>query len=145
MADEGERGVPSVVFTLGGERYALAASRVLEVAALRAFTPLPAAAAPLFGLSYWRGDVLTVIDLRGPLRVPAAGLTDLSRLIVVEHGAHPFAFLADAAPGVVAVEPGEVQPLGPAGEGPELVAGVVPGGLIVIDPDALLRLVAGRA
>lgn len=140
--ERAQTGTPSVTFTLAGERYAIDARRVLQVTPLKSFTPLPNSAAPLFGLTYWRGEIVTIVDLRGPLGLSSAGVTDLSRLVVIDNGREPFAFLADAAGEVAQVDGPALRAL-PAEETGRrvLVVGITDDGLLVIDPEELLRLV----
>jgi purine-binding chemotaxis protein CheW len=132
--------VPMIVFELGRERYALDAAVVLQVTPLRELTPLPAAAAPLLGVTYWRGSVLTVFDVRGLLGVRVRGLSDLGRLIVLEGHSHDFGILADAATDVqdvdlVALRALERRP----GADDTLLRGITDDALLVLDEDALRR------
>lgn len=138
-------GAAHVVFVLGGERYAVDARTVLEVAPLRSFTPLPASAAPLHGLTYWRGHVITILDLRAMLGVRVRGVADLARAVVVDNGQEPFAFLVEATAGVARVDSAALLPL-PAGEGTRsgLVAGATLEGMLVLDSPELLRLANPR-
>lgn len=129
----------SVLFLLGGEVYALAAAVVREVIVLRDLTPLPGARAPLFGVTHWRGDVLTILDLRNELGVRPRGVTDLSRVVVVDGGMMSFGILADGAREFTDIAEDSVRPL-PSEEMAqrELVRGITDDAVLVIDADALL-------
>lgn len=136
--------MPAVVFQLADERYAIDARIVLEVHVLRELTPLAGARPPLFGITHWRGSVLTILDLREQLGVRARGVTDLSRVIVVDAGRVAFGILADAARDVIDLEDTVVRPL-PADEAAarSLLRGMTDDAVLVMDTDAVLA--AGRA
>jgi purine-binding chemotaxis protein CheW len=140
VRDTAQELVSAVVFELGSERYALAAAVVLQVTPLRELTPLPGAAAPLLGVTYWRGSVLTVFDVRGLLGVRVRGLTDLGRLIVLEGHSHDFGILADAATDVQDVDLAALRPLETRpGADDALLRGITDDALLVLDEDALRR------
>lgn len=134
----------AIIFELGGQRYAVVAKAVLQIVALRELTPLPSAPLPLFGLTQWRGDVLTVLDVREILGVSRRGLPDLGRVIVVDGHDRVFGILADAARDVRDIDFGDVQPL-PADDADHgrLVSGITDDGVLVIDSDALRGLGRG--
>jgi purine-binding chemotaxis protein CheW len=132
---------PALLFELGDERYALFASRVLEVTALRDLMPLPGAPPPWFGVTQWRGDVLTILDLRSTLGVAIRGLTDLRRVIVVDAGRRRFGILADHTRDVIEVDVGRLRPYGSErGTAAGLVAGITDDAVLLIDADALVGL-----
>jgi purine-binding chemotaxis protein CheW len=126
----------AIVFVLGGEAWALAAARVLEVFVLRELTPLPGAAAPLFGVTQWRGDVLVLLDLREQLGIRAQGLTDLGRIVVIDGTNHPFGIVVDATSEMIEIETDAIRPV--PGSDRRLVRGMLDSGIVVLDEDALL-------
>lgn len=144
-AERDKTTTASVLFLLGGETYALAASVVHQVIVLRDLTPLPGARAPLFGLTHWRGDVLTILDLRADLGVRPRGVTDLSRVIVVDGGVSPFGILVDAARDFVDIAETAIRPL-PSEEMSQrrLVRGMTDDAVLVIDVEALLQSFGNR-
>jgi chemotaxis signal transduction protein len=127
-----------IVFTLGGERYGLESACVLHVAMLQMMTPLPGAAAPLFGITQWRGDVLTLLDLRDVFGARARGLTDMGRIVVVDGPDRNFGVVADAVLGMAELTAGDIAPL-PVEEGRQqsLLRGMTGDGVLVIDSNAL--------
>ena len=146
-APEGEhaaRLMPAVIFRLADENYAIDARIVLQVHVLRDLTPLAGARAPLFGITHWRGTVLTILDLRERLGVRPRGVTDLSRVIVVSGRRQPFGILVDAARDFVQIDAAMVRPL-PADEtGAEsLIRGITDDAVLVLDTEAVLG--AGRS
>ncbi|HSJ08486.1 MAG TPA: chemotaxis protein CheW [Longimicrobiales bacterium] len=128
--------IPAVAFTLSGERFGIDARAVLHVSVLRQLTTLPAAAPPLFGVTHWRGSVLTILDLRDVLGLRRA-VTDLSRFIVIA-APRRFGILADAAHEIVHIDAAQVRPL-QSGLTQPLLRGITDDGILVIDHAALLR------
>ncbi|HSJ07204.1 MAG TPA: chemotaxis protein CheW [Longimicrobiales bacterium] len=129
----------AVVFMLGDERYALDTTVVLQVGVLRELTPLPGARAPLHGVTQWRGDVLTVLDLRSVLGASLRGITDLGRLVVVEGAGRTFGILAERLVGITEIDAARIQPL-PHDDAAarSLLRGVTDDAVFVVDEEALL-------
>jgi purine-binding chemotaxis protein CheW len=127
-----------LVFVLSGERYAIASHHVVQVAVLLELTPLPGASAPLFGITHWRGDVLTLLDLRAALGAHGSGVTDLSRIVVVDGPDRRFGIVVDAVVEMADIAEGDVRPL-PDGEGgSSLLRGMTDDGLLIMDGEALV-------
>jgi purine-binding chemotaxis protein CheW len=130
----------ALLFEYGDARYAVDAAAVLQVTPLRDLTPLPGAALPLLGVTYWRGQVLTVFDLRGPLGVRVRGLTDMGKLIVLDGPHHDFGILADRVPDMRLVDVGALRPAeARAGRDGALLRGMTDDAVLVIDAATLLR------
>jgi len=83
-----------VVFTLGGERFAVEAGQVAEAVELDAPTPLPGTPDFLLGVINHRGRVLGVYDLRERLGRPRDG--ELAHAVAVEAGGLCFAIAVEA-------------------------------------------------
>lgn len=132
--------IHAVVFQLADESYAIEARVVLQVHVLRELTPLAGARPPLFGITHWRGGVLTILDLRDQLGVRARGLTDLSRVIVIDGDRQPFGILADAARDFIDLQETRVRPL-PADEAAArpLLRGMTDDAVLVMDTVAVLN------
>ncbi|HSK20860.1 MAG TPA: chemotaxis protein CheW [Longimicrobiales bacterium] len=143
-ADRTSEAIPAVIFELADERYAIDARIVLQVHVLRELTPLAGARPPLFGITHWRGMVLTILDLRAELGVSSKGITDLSRVLVIDGGRQPFGILADAARDFIDLAQRTVRPLGAEEVSARtLLRGITDDAVLVMDPDAVLA--AGRA
>ncbi|MDX1492643.1 MAG: chemotaxis protein CheW [Longimicrobiales bacterium] len=132
---------PVLTFLLGGERYGVEARCVLGVARVEHLTPLPSAPGPLAGLVLWRGSILTVVDLEGPLGAPRVGLDDRARVVVVrprstDVGGMDLGILVGDVEGILDVG-GDLE--APENES-ELVAGRAAGALTVLNPRALPAL-----
>lgn len=130
----------AVVFELADESYAIDARAVLEVYVLRELTPLAGARPPLFGITHWRGAVLTILDLRDELGVRAHGVTDLSRVLVIDGGRQPFGILTDAARDFIDLDETLIRPL-PADDAAArpLLRGMTDDAVLVLDTDAVLE------
>jgi purine-binding chemotaxis protein CheW len=138
MPAGGER-LEVVTLALAGERYAVESRHVVEVFKLRELALLPGAEPPVLGATAWRGGLLTVLDLRPALGLPAAALDDLGHVVVLGGERPAFGILADAVHDVVSLAASDVR------EPPEGVAmrreflrGVAPGALLVLDGGKLL-------
>jgi purine-binding chemotaxis protein CheW len=131
---------PAVVFELAGERYAIDAGCVLRVLTLRELTPLPGAAAPLFGVTHWRGSVLTLLDIRPLLGALAPGITDLARVVVLEGRDREFGIVVDRVRDLVDVSEADVRPLPDRDEDSSgsLLSGILQDGTFVVDAMQLL-------
>lgn len=88
-----------VVFRLGRERYAIEATFIAAALPLTELSPIPGAAAPVFGLTLWRGTVLTVLDVRATLSLPSGALDDLRYVLVLSHHGRQVGVLVDAIEG----------------------------------------------
>jgi len=128
-----------VTFGLSRGRFALPTRLVLEALRLMAFTPIPRTPDFVLGVTNLRGGILPILDLRRALGVAASGITDLSRLLVLGREEAEFALVVDRVNEVVTLElPSLVKAeLVDRGAG-NLVQGITPDGISVLDGDALL-------
>lgn len=135
--------VDVLVFELARERYAIESKHVQAVFVLRERAPLPGAVPPIHGVTAWRGDLLTLLELRSTLGLAVNALHDLARVIVLGmKGYRPFGILADAVHSIVSVDLQTLHPL-PEGSGNhrQYLRGVTDDALLIVDPDQLLRLI----
>ena len=135
--------VNHIVFRLGRETYALETSTVMGVFRLTGFARLPGSREPAYGVTLWRGEVLTVFDLRSMLGVSTTALNDLSRVIVVGGERTCFGFLADSVSGETPIISSDIHAL-PGSENP-LVSGITSDAVIVLNPGQLLLLTEHRS
>ena len=133
--------VDLITFRLGRENCAIDAAVVLNVFRLAGLARLPGAAVPVYGVTLWRGEVMTVLDLRPLLGMSTIALSDLGRVIVVGRSRAAFGFLADSVTGVRATLPSEIHPSsGKSGLQQSLVRGITSDATLVLDDEELLRL-----
>jgi purine-binding chemotaxis protein CheW len=136
---EGDR-LRLVLFELAGNRYGIELACVLRVLTLRELTPLPGAAAPLFGVTHWRGDVLTLLDIRGLLGVTTDGLTDMGRILVLDGADRTFGIVVDGVRELADIPAAAVRPLagGEDGAAESLVRGMTEEGVFIMDAERVL-------
>ena len=138
-------GVEMLGFTVGREHFALESRFVFAVVQLVDLVPLPGATVPVIGLTRWRGDVLTVLDLRRVLGGVPRALDDLGRVIVLGSKAPEFGVLADIIDGLMTIDPTALHPL-PANrhiEIPGLLTGVTTDAVHVLDAALLIAHQSG--
>jgi purine-binding chemotaxis protein CheW len=104
-----------LAFTVGGERYAVAVDAVSQVLEARGLQPLVAAPPWLLGAMVARTRVVPVLDLRQLLGVAGGGMSDLGKVIVVEHEGEAFGIAAETLEGRLEVVR---SGLSPAAAGP---------------------------
>jgi purine-binding chemotaxis protein CheW len=127
-------------FLLAYERYGIEMSWVRETLPLRDITAVPCTPTFVLGLINVRGQILSVIDIKRFFDLPAKGLTDLNRVIVVQGEGMEFGILADAVCGVRTIPLAELQPSLPTltGVREEYLKGVTKERTVVLDGKKLL-------
>jgi purine-binding chemotaxis protein CheW len=120
--------VPVLAFGVGGERFAVDVAAVFQVVDARGIHPLPAAPPWLLGAMVARTRIVPVFDLRQLLGAARGGLSDLGKVVVVEHEGDTFGLAAEAIEGRVEVAR---RGLAAAAEGP--FAWVAPDRLALLD------------
>lgn len=129
-----------VHFTLGGERLALEARWLLGVAKLMTLADLPGAEPPVRGVTVWRGELLTVLDIRPVLGISTAVLSDLTRVLVLGERRARFGLLVDAVGDVADLSGVDLLPTPPGSLAREYLIGVTAEAGLVLDGARLLQL-----
>jgi len=130
-----------MIFKLGRETCALDASVVVNVFRLAGLARLPGASVPVYGVTLWRGEIMTVLDLRPLLGLSTVALSDLGRVIVVGQGRAVFGFLADSVTGIRTTSATEIHPPSQqSGLQNSLVRGITSDAVLMLDTAHLLRL-----
>jgi purine-binding chemotaxis protein CheW len=132
-----------VVFSLDGQRYALALARVKRAVRVVAITPLPKAPAIVLGIVDLGGVVIPVIDIRKRFGHPPRAVRLSDHLVVAEAGKRTVALLVDETNGVIEASPESVAPTSEILPGLALLDGAMKleSGLILIhDLERLLSL-----
>lgn len=129
-----------VEFRVGHERYAIETRYVREVYPLKDLTPLPCSPPFVAGVVNIRGRIVPVIDLLSFFDLPAPGLSDLHRIILIEGQDMELGLLAAASVSVGAVPSASLQPsLGTlTGLRDEYVKGITGERLVVLDVERIL-------
>jgi purine-binding chemotaxis protein CheW len=98
-----------LAFTLASEQYGVETGHVLEVCALAELTAVPCTPPFVAGVMNLRGRILAILDLRRLFELPAGGLTELNRVIVLKGGGDELGLLADSIVGVRSIAMSELQ------------------------------------
>ncbi len=87
-----------------------------------------------------RGQIVSIVDLKRFFDLPARGLTDLNKVIIISDGRMEFGLLADAVSGVRQIPVQEIQPPLPTltGGRADYLKGVTSDRLVVLDLAKLL-------
>ncbi|HET6631687.1 MAG TPA: chemotaxis protein CheW [Rhodanobacteraceae bacterium] len=139
-----------VEFLLAREHYAIESAYVREIWPLQSLTPLPSTPDFVAGIVNIRGRVVSVVDPRRFFDLPARGLTDLDKLVVLRSPMMEFGLLTDAVLGSRRIASDTIQPPLPTltGIGAAYLRGVTAERLIILDIAALLadpRIVVDEA
>ncbi len=94
-------GLPVVAFRVGGERYAVEVNAVFQVVEASGLSPLPATPTWVLGAVVARTRVVPVLDLRALLGLEGGGMSDLSKIVVLEHEGELFAIAVEDLEGRV--------------------------------------------
>lgn len=139
--ETGGESIEVLEFLLAYETYAVEMSYVRETLPLRDLTPVPCTPPFVLGLTNVRGRIMSVIDIKRFFDLPAKGLTELNKVIIVhDGGGMEFGILADAICGVRTIALAELQPSLPTltGVREEYLRGVTSGRTVVLDGAKLL-------
>jgi purine-binding chemotaxis protein CheW len=129
----------AITFSVARERYAVESRFVFAVFRLTDLTPLPGAEAHVAGLTRWRGDLLTLLDVRGLVGAPTHGLDDLARVIVIGARSAEFGLLADTVGDPMPLRSADIVPLPPGrGAATHVLRGVTRDAILVLDAAALI-------
>ncbi|GAB4280444.1 MAG: hypothetical protein Kow0056_14860 [Coriobacteriia bacterium] len=137
-ADEVDR---IVVFSLGGQKYALPIQVVQEIQQIVEPTGVPDTVPALLGMIDLRGEILPLFDLRRLLGVEAAPIDLQTPMIITRSRSRQVALLVDEVDDVVETPPGSVKQAGAAYEIADKLIGVCrlgEGLVLLLDIDSLL-------
>jgi purine-binding chemotaxis protein CheW len=140
--DAGEAGASLhvVEFLLAPERYAVETRYVREVWPLRGFTPLPETPPFILGVVSVRGRIQSVVDIRKFFDLPAKGLTERNKVILLDDGRMDFGILADDICGVRSIPREALQESLPTLTGirGEYLRGVTDDRVVILDAERML-------
>lgn len=106
--DDAER-LEVLAFSLACETYGIETCHVREVCQLKDLTAVPCTPSFVAGVMNLRGRIIAIIDLRKFFELPARGLTELNRVIVLKGGDDELGLLADSIDGVRPVTASDLQ------------------------------------
>ena len=127
-------------FRLAQERYAVESRYVQEVHPLKDLTTLPCTPAFVLGIVNVRGRIVSVLDFKKFLDLPAKGLTDLHHLVLVRGKDFEVCVLADVIVGVRSIPVDSLQPSLPTltGVRSDYLKGVTAERLVILDLKRIL-------
>lgn len=137
-----------VIFTLGGQEYALPISGVREILTWAAPTPVPEAPPYVEGVISVRGEVLPVVDLSRRFGLTCGRAEADRRIIVLELSGQSAGLIVDDVVAVESVAEGKLSPPSPllsglGGLGEAVVEGILQLGenrlVVVLDPARVLE------
>lgn len=102
-----------VTFRLADQWLGIPVMAVQEVLMPHRITHVPLAQGSVPGLLNLRGQIVTALDLRAVLQLPARDAHAEYMNVVVRHEGELFAFMVDDVGDVVPVEPGAIEPAPP--------------------------------
>ena len=135
-----EAVIEVVEFSLAAERYGIETSFVREVLPFKELTPVPCTPVFFMGLVNVRGRMVAVVDLKKFFDLPANGLHDLHKVIILSSEEMDLGILADDVAGVRSVSVRQLQTALPTlnGIGQHYLRGVTGERLVVLDAARIL-------
>lgn len=138
-SDRGEN-IEVVEFLLAHERYAVQTNYVREIVVLNELIAIPCTPPFVSGIIIIRGEIISVIDIKIFFELPAGGLSDLNKVIILQYEDMTFGILADSISGVCNIFLAELEPALPTMTGirEEYLTGITNGHMVVLDAAKLL-------
>jgi purine-binding chemotaxis protein CheW len=133
-------GIDVVEFMLAEQRHAIEASFVHEVLSLKELTGVPCTPAFVSGIINAHGRIIAVIDLKRFFEWAESGLSDLNKVVILQHRDVAFGILADSIVGTRWLSLADLQavPPGLVGRRDHCVRGITPQRTLVLDAGRLL-------
>ncbi|WP_039989209.1 chemotaxis protein CheW [Paraglaciecola arctica] len=108
-AANGDEVLQWVTYKLGDETYGINVMQVQEVLRHTEIAPVPGAPDYVLGIINLRGNVVTVIDTRSRFGLPASGITDSTRIVIIESEEQVVGILVDSVAEVVYLRSSEID------------------------------------
>ena len=111
-ADEGTAGlIPIAVVGLNGEYFGVNLDMVREFTGIRHLTPIPCSPGHIVGNMNLRGNILTLVDIRGLLDLPVVPLKEDSQVIVAGTGELSAGVVVDQVYDIIYLDPENLGPV----------------------------------
>jgi len=137
MSDADEACLQVAVFLLAHEIYGIELTYIREVCLFKEITRIPSVPSFVLGIIAFRGQILSLIDLKKIFDLPVQKIDERSRVIVLHSDTMEFGILADEVIGVRAIPLSRIQ--GPyQGTGAEYLRGITPDRMAILDAKELL-------
>ncbi len=130
-----------VAFELAGEHFAFELKHVHEIVPLMHFAAVPCTPAFIYGIINLRGQILTVIDMRKLLDMPAKEPSHLSRVILLQSSHTTMGVIADKLLGISTLDVSTLQPSlsGFSGLSSAYLKGISSDQIVVLDALKILK------
>jgi purine-binding chemotaxis protein CheW len=128
-----------ISFELGRETYALESGCIRNVFRITDLSVLPGAQPPVYAVTNWRGMLLTLLDLRGPLGVGQRGITDLNHALVAGREGASFGVLSGRLRELLRGPLPELHAVSGAEARHGYVEAVTSGGVLILNAKKLLE------
>ncbi|MBI9067835.1 MAG: chemotaxis protein CheW [Salinivirgaceae bacterium] len=91
--------IEGVEFKLASESYVIDSAFIVEIISFKNSTPLPCTPEFLLGIINVRGKIISLIDIKRFLNLPQSEITNLCKVIIVNHNGIELGILADEVNG----------------------------------------------
>lgn len=109
LAVNGDEFLQWVTYKLDAETYGINVMQVQEVLRYTEIAPVPGAPDYVLGIINLRGNVVTVIDTRSKFGLHYAGITDNTRIVIIESDDQVVGILVDSVAEVVYLRSSEID------------------------------------
>lgn len=99
-----------ITVTIGNQLFGLPIERVHDVFRLTGMTPVPLARREIAGVLNMRGRIVTAIDMRRRLDIPAAERTESPMAVGIEHGGESYGLVIDEVGDVLRLPISGIEP-----------------------------------
>jgi len=122
------------------EHYGIPASFIAEILPVKEITAIPGTPLFVMGVMNFRGKIISVVNLKSFFNLNAVGISQLNKVIVIQHGQMEFGILADNIFGVLNLRLSDIHtpPATVNGIGAEFITGVHADGLILLNIDNIV-------
>jgi purine-binding chemotaxis protein CheW len=93
--DDSEKIIPVAVISLNNEYVCVELETVREFSKIHNFTPVPCCPEHIAGNMNLRGNVLTVVDIRGLLNMQIGRISETTKVVVADSGEFPVGVIVD--------------------------------------------------
>lgn len=128
-----------IPFQLASEQYALQLRYIREIIPLNTLLPIPHTPPFISGVTNVHGEICSVVDLKKLFSLPAGGLTNLNKLIILEDDDMSFGLLADDVLGSIRLAKDDLSSVENwHGIDSSCITGITPDRLIVLNAKKIL-------
>jgi purine-binding chemotaxis protein CheW len=128
----------AVTFAVAGEWYAADARCVVEVFRPGRIARVPGAEPAVAGVTGWRGELLTVLDLAVLLGLPPLAPAAPRMVVVLDAGGPPCGVVVDAVGELARIDPGELRALPETARRTAHLLGITRDAVLVLDAAGLI-------